>query len=432
LPIGGYRKNIRISELIWLLWPPIFLFTTFLFPFRIELSGANLFLPFSALFILITLFWLIDNPKIKIYSSHIYMFLFVIVLCISLLHSLNDENSQILKSITYWISWVILLFVFLITSNSLYSLKIIDKLLLSYATVITIFCIVTIWNIFRGMPPADFLIKSPYNFNRNDLAMLINQAFPLFLGNLIFVRKYKLITLSCLLILGYAILLIGSRGGLIGLIIGLFTMIITVEKKIFSPRKKILFILGILLIIIVGIITKVSTIQRLISLLHREENPYLDIARLLILKGSIEMLKENFLLGVGVGRYWLNYPKYIERVSPGIYLPQNIVASVYDISRPPHSLYLRFWLEGGIFALIFLVSVFFSFIRITVSEYKSTPVKLSYIKAYLWGFSVYAISSCIHSLFYEGYMYPIHFFFMGIAFSLINIKKEILIDGKLV
>ena len=161
-------------------------------------------------------------------------------------------------------------------------------------------------------------------------------------------QNYLLITYYLLLIT--ALFFTFSRGAWLGLIVGLAMMLfIVVVKKNLAVQKKILEIIlisGILIFILFNqyqdlVMTRVSGDARL--------EVKSSIERIESYKDSWELIKDNWLLGVGIGNYTLeirNLKLEIEDDMPSWYY------------QPVHNVFLLLWAEIGIIGLLFFISLF--------------------------------------------------------------------------
>ncbi|MBU4590673.1 MAG: O-antigen ligase family protein [Candidatus Omnitrophica bacterium] len=255
------------------------------------------------------------------------------------------------------------------------------------------------------------LFLSATYVNHNHFAGLTGLVIPLSIGMALSEKDMgkKSLYIYCFLVLCIAFLLSMSRGGWISLAAAMGFMTVMIFKK--NRNRSILFMF-VLLAVIFGVFVLNTTYLE--SLLRRLSSyGELDFeGRLEIWKGTLGVIKNNWLLGTGPGTFIYNFPRY----RPAGF---NVFANY------AHNDYLQIASEMGIFALclmLFIISVIvkkaLTTHRIARSSFKSW-ISLSLAAGIL--------SMSIHGLgdfnFYIPANVIIFVVFSGLVFN-ISSKKE--------
>jgi len=176
------------------------------------------------------------------------------------------------------------------------------------------------------------------------MSFYLGMALPFCLALFFLQKKHKkLLGGLCLLILA-AIFFTFSRGGYLGVLASLFFFLVTARNLITKKDKKFLAVM--LLLLAVLIVSFSPIMGRWGSIFSLEDGS--NLGRLEIWRQSFLTIKENPILGLGIGNY-----------SFGIDFSQN-----YRNSMTSHNLYLDLWVELGIFGLLAWLSLFFISLRV--------------------------------------------------------------------
>ena len=159
-----------------------------------------------------------------------------------------------------------------------------------------------------------------------------------------------------------------SRGGWLGFTAGaVFLIIYFLRKKL---TKKNIAAGALTVILLVALLPVLSgTVRSIFNI--REPSNYI---RLLMWKGSADMLRDNPFLGAGFGNFRLNYFKYKTSA-------EELVAGRHQVAEKAHNDYMQFAAEGGLPALssFLLLGVFclkraFGLLRRCRSDYLTAAV----------------------------------------------------------
>jgi hypothetical protein len=152
-------------------------------------------------------------------------------------------------------------------------------------------------------------------------------------------------------VLGGCVILTWSRGAWLGLLFGAFVFML-----IWSRRTVYLIVAGVASIPLLPFILPDSIIQRFMSIgnLGDSSTSY----RVNIWRGTIRMLEDYWLSGIGVGEaaWGTVYPRY----------------SLAAIETAPHAhnLYLQTWVQAGIVGLLLLAAVLFLLLQCHFCYYR--------------------------------------------------------------
>jgi len=125
-------------------------------------------------------------------------------------------------------------------------------------------------------------------------------------------------------------------------LIAVFILLLLLLKGISKTRQNILSISPLLFL------------ERFTNLIKGGDNSWKD--RVSLLKSSLEVIKENFLLGTGFGRFVKAMEDYVPRTSRGILLNQ-----------PVHNIFVLIFAELGIFGFL---SFFYVLIKLFLDNFK--------------------------------------------------------------
>ncbi len=176
---------------------------------------------------------------------------------------------------------------------------------------------------------------------------------------------WNLYLVSCIFVFISALFFTFSRGAWLGLIVGLAMMLlIAAVKKNLAVQKKILEIIlisGILIFILFNqfqdlVMTRVSADARL--------EVKSSIERIESYKDSWELIKNNWLFGVGVG----NYVKYNANLRIYANTANLNYTNKNTFIQPVHNVFLLVWAEIGIIGLLFFISLLLCVMRYALCD----------------------------------------------------------------
>lgn len=224
------------------------------------------------------------------------------------------------------------------------------------------------------------------------MAFYLGMALPFCLALFFFEKKYRKIIGAVCFFIGLALFLTFSRGGYLGALASITFFLIAVRSFLQPKDKKFLAAALLLLAVIVFFFSPV--IGRFSSIFSLEDGS--NLGRLQIWRDSLNMAKDNLLLGVGLGSY---------SFSLGF-------AQDYRNAMTSHNLYLDLLVELGIFGLLsWLLLMVVSFKVVWHGRLKN-PVLAIGIGGSLVYFSV-------HSFFETAIFNPTVFAFLMIYFGLL-------------
>lgn len=183
------------------------------------------------------------------------------------------------------------------------------------------------------------------------LIMIIPTAFVCFLCYSKDFRS-KIASLACVMIMCCCLVLTWSRGAWLAFLVGLFVFLL-----IWSKKSIYLIFAGIASIPFLPIILPDSIMNRLLSIGNISDSS--SFYRLNIWFGTVKMLPERILSGIGIGEgaWKCVYPNY----------------SLSGIEEAPHShnLFLQLWVELGLAGLVIFILFFIMFIVSNFTFYKN-------------------------------------------------------------
>lgn len=329
------------------------------------LYGLIFFIPISKaaigiFFTLALLFFIIKKalkPDFKFIQSKEYFFLLLFIVFSAF--SLVNGGIYLKKSfIALFFKWTKYLLMFIVAEDTFYEPKRIWR-----ALVILLFTsgLITCDSLFQLHTGTDFLrhktliglsgmdayaITSSFN-HYNDLGAYLTMILMLIFGLLVSGRLnlFSKIVLSILQIFLLACLLLTfSRGAWLAFIIA------TISMVFLSKRISIFMIFFIIFIIL---LTFLPQMQERVYLIFNEGGD--NTGRLILWKAAFRMIKDNPLLGKGIGTFMDYCP---------IYAPSN-----YQYA---HNCYLQIWAETGIFSLISFLAFLYLLLSNAIKAFRKT------------------------------------------------------------
>lgn len=219
---------------------------------------------------------------------------------------------------------------------------------------------ISTWQDVTNINPEDVMTRvygSIQPYNPNLFGGYLVASLPCLFGNFILQvldEKYKTagIILILSLLTSFTLILSGCRGAYVGLLAILTVFFTILAKFIWTSGKEwlkkiFLSIIGILTAVATAIVLCVSSIRTRIFSIFAMRSDSSTSFRFNVYQSAIQMAKDNWLLGIGVGNQ--NF-----REIYGLYMKTGFDA------LSAYSIYLEIIVESGIFALIAFLSFLFS------------------------------------------------------------------------
>lgn len=342
------------------------------------------------------------------------IFIFILIMTVSLIRS--DVITVSLQD--YKLFFLYFILYFLIKNNISRKAQYFSfiKVIFFSAFIISIYTIIQYYGF-------DFYLKNinditstigQKNWVSNYLGMVFPITFCFFLLEKI--KKYKIIYYFLLSIIYTSIIICQSRGiwisYILTLLIGTYIVFKFKVYNYFKDNKSWLIIL-LITFSIISIIYSTDNIfnksaltlpERAISAFDKKD-PSVN-SRILIYKTSLEMIKNNFLFGSGIGTFKINYliyqANYINRTPFYIKYSNRFTEA--------HNEYLQIFAELGIIGFIFFILIFiFFFKKVILFLQKNNSNK---DKIILFSMLISVICFLFHSLF----TFPLHVPALGTLF----------------
>lgn len=191
--------------------------------------------------------------------------------------------------------------------------------------------------------------------NHNHMAGWLEMAILLVTG-LFFIKKRSL-PISALMICILAVMTLTqiltlSRGGWIATVSGgIFILMTCIFSRRFNvPKNNLAIIAGIIFILLMGALGSTPVVKRSLTMVELETESDRFSSRLLIWKGTLEMIKVHPWKGVGPGNHNLILPQF---------QPPGLKKRFYET----HNDYLQFTAEMGVFFIPLMVWIVISFFK---------------------------------------------------------------------
>ena len=311
-------------------------------------------------------------------------------------------------TLSYYLSWLFVFFTFL--SAKVFFLKInfrvADKVLQSLLTIMVLGCLIGLWRYFSG-------IAGDTNFmplvNRNGTVLSIVMISPL----MFYLKERQtlgMFKMGMIWILFFVtLILIGSRAGVIGFIFS--TMFYYTKINTLRSIKR--FVLMSVLITVVffyaisyhsgfiwNLLNTSNTVKKIFSKSEIKANDS-DYRRYMLMRGSLEVIKSNFLFGCGVGL--VNYRRaFNENFS-------------FAADSKPHNFYLSSFAELGVIGFTLLI-------LLLVNIYRKLPTLRSDCRAFRVSFITIAVMMIMN----EYILLPQLWLFFGLLAGIS--RSKIIID----
>lgn len=226
-------------------------------------------------------------------------------------------------------------------------------------------------------------------------------------------KNLKLYNLFALLLSGLSLFMSLSRSGYLTLLLGL-----VIFSFLFKGKKyKIIAIAVVLLFTIFGILL-LATQRDFIGGTAIIETS--GINRIQLILGGIEIIKDNWLFGIGYtnfGNFYVaNYVSKVLKMNEFNYYMMGYATSI-------HNWLIEVWVEQGIIGLTAFIIFFGSVLRYLFSNFKKAIDPI--LRVCLASFFLMIVVFLIHGFFYHTFIF--HFFFwlmFGFTVSLISVIEK--------
>jgi len=202
--------------------------------------------------------------------------------------------------------------------------------------------------------------------NPNVLAEYLIMILPLMIAIFLFSKKInqKLVFLMMTGVSGLCLIFTWSRGAWLGFLIGMLLFLLIYHRK-----SMILLLGGLISLPLLPVVLPQNIIDRFLSIGNIQDTS--TSYRVNIWRAVIEMIKDNFSSGIGIGEgaFTVVYPKY----------------SLAGIESAPHShnLFLQIIVEIGIFGLIIFLAAMIIYMQNNFSLYKKLGDNIKYTETKL-------------------------------------------------
>ncbi|WP_309640646.1 O-antigen ligase family protein [Flavobacterium sp.] len=207
------------------------------------------------------------------------------------------------------------------------------------------------------------LIKS-FFANKNLLSSILFLCFPFFLMGLLQSKKIKIISIIAIVSAFPMLLLLGTRAVLLAVVVFALVVGCSYLKIKYNIRKRVFGIGSIVLVLLSVVIYTHFIIPKTQEISDSKKNTaelYFSritshktlISRTKFWDNSISMWKENPVLGVGLGNWQVNFPKY------GLnQFEEFTITNGIDTLQRPHNDFLTILCENGVLGLMAYCFIF--------------------------------------------------------------------------
>ncbi len=228
--------------------------------------------------------------------------------------------------------------------------------------------------------------------NHNHIAGYLEMAIPLLLGLFLTQSQRGLnlfLMLYALVVLISAHLLTLSRGGWLSLVLSfLFMGIILLTQKSFRSKKTLLTTFVALIFVVFLVLVSTNIVERIMTVTDQETVVGLN-GRSIAWDGTVEMIKDNWLLGSGPGTYATIFSQY---------QPPGITARFFYA----HNDYLHYTAEIGLPLLIIMGWFLYVLFRTGFKKIKDPS-------RHTWGVTLGAMTGIIAILVHSIIDFNLHF-----------------------
>ena len=377
-----YEKLILINLKLLILCSSLFIYK-YVYSSRIN-QEASLKL-FTILLVLIWIIKILNNNEysFKKIRLNIPIFLFILLMSFSLLRS-----QSFMVSLNDYIIFLSYFFIyFLITNNVNDELQFNSLIKIFFITslIIAIYALIQYYGFDPYLKELSAITSTigQKNWVSNYLSLIFPIIFSYFL--LENIKKNKLYYYLSLLIIYATLMICQSRGAWISIIFSILIAILLVYRfklfEIFKKNKKWLIVLFFTFLIITVIYSTDNPLNKsAITVTERAVSTF-DIqgsslnARLLMWRTTFKMIKDNPLLGLGIGTFKINYLNY-----QADYLQKN-PSYIRHISnaKESHNEYLQIGAELGLLGLgvfLYIIYIFYSLVMHFIEKKKNNIFKI--------------------------------------------------------
>ncbi len=304
---------------------------------------------------LMILAWLIKKNSDRDFSqlNSVPVKLLALFLFWNILSCINSGYfKESFRGIFKWLEYSLL---FVIAATSLDRKPIARRSFYTVIVAVTITCLNGIYQYFAGvdllrhrtLTPHDYLRRISSSFvHPNDLGSYILIASVILIAFILLWRvhlKKRLLLLIPFVISMAALYLTKSRGAWMAFIAAVLTLGALINKKTIAAFLAILLVVFIML--------PYSVQEHIFSLADAKSGTTWE--RLMLWKGTINMIREHPLLGFGVNTYSRNFPKFKPPEYPDVrYTHNSYLHMAAEIGIPGILLYLIFLVSVLMFSLV--------------------------------------------------------------------------------
>lgn len=322
--------------------------------------------------LLITILWLFSLIKTPTISIHKIILPFIVFLIWASLSLLWAENQYFaITNLTIWLQSLLLFFV------SLQLFKTQKEIINLLNFIVISGVIVSIIGISQHLFDFNWITqatKPAGTFGNKNMAvhflvLIIPINIGLFLNSQ--TKKQQLVLSFALSIISLYLVYANSRAGYLSFLIQtiLFAVFIFRHKKLLHKTHKILIVLALLLPLLINSFNKggIDIQTRLDNITKTHENQ-LSNERIPMWLNTLSMIKENPILGVGLGNWRVQYPLYLDSIANDWAVSEN------KMHRHTHNDWLEITSSLGIIGLLLLLWLVFTLGRFIKNLLKTTEI----------------------------------------------------------
>lgn len=314
---------------------PYILITCIMVSTSIEIGGIELLVPGDIVFLIsVIVLILYSFSTLQFPRPDMYSMIFIGILCLGLASFYWGDTFN-LKGAIVWLQLYLLYYIVLTTSKGVDIEKLLLLILLFSSFDIIRNCLISV----QGIIETGTIQRGVGDALNIGIGLCISIAYLVVKRNGI--NKMYLFVLIYTVILVSSLIFVGKRSVWLGILVVMIYIFIKNMKRV----KTVTFFLVVLTIsflpyFLVPMVKKFVD-ARILTIFNSDYASTSE--RLLLIKGSIELILENPLQGVG----WSNFNKNMNVVWP---ISENILG--------PHNAYLQIWVEMGILGLVMFLLLF--------------------------------------------------------------------------
>lgn len=372
--------------------------------------------------ILLSIIWIIKIINNNEYSFekirlNLPILIFIFLMTISLLRS-----QSFMVSLNDYIIFLFYFFIYFLIINNIYHKAQFDSLIKLFFLTSFIISLYTLMQYYSFDPYLNNLHNVTSTIGqKNWISNYIAMFFPIALIYFLLedIKKNKIIYFLLLSILYATLMICQSRGIWISIIFTALIGILLIYKfklfPIFKDNQKWLFLLLLTFLLITIIYSTenplnksaITAVQRAVSTFD-EQDPSIN-TRLLIWRSTLQMIKDNPLLGSGIGTFKINYLNYQADL---LQKNPNYIKYIAN-AKESHNEYLQMSAELGIVGLGVFLSILFIFYS-SILNYLEKKIN-NKDKIVVFGLLMGITCYLFHSLF----TFPFHVPVLGLNFFII-------------